>query len=126
MSANPFKIAVIGGGNAGLELLDRLFKAEFVEILGVADTNPQAPGILLAKEHSIPVTTNMNDLLEDSSQIDILIDVTGIKEVRDALRQHMQESGNQHTVIMHERISALLISLFNGMMVPTKASDEFY
>lgn len=126
MSANQFKIAVIGGGNAGLELLDRLFKAEFVEILGVADTNPQAPGIILAKEHNIPVTTNMNDLLEDSSNIDILIDVTGIKEVRDALRQHMQESANQHTVIMHERISALLISLFNGMMVPTKASDEFY
>ncbi|CUB03328.1 hypothetical protein [Marinomonas fungiae] len=126
MSSNPFKIVVIGGGNAGLELLDRLFKAEFVEILGVADTNPQAPGILLAKEHNIPVTTNMNDLLEDSSQIDILIDVTGIKEVRDSLRHHMQESGNHHTVIMHERISALLISLFNGMMVPTKASDEFY
>ncbi|WP_417552269.1 hypothetical protein [Marinomonas fungiae] len=126
MSSNPFKIVVIGGGNAGLELLDRLFKADFVEILGVADTNPQAPGILLAKEHNIPVTTNMNDLLEDSSQIDILIDVTGIKEVRDSLRHHMQESGNHHTVIMHERISALLISLFNGMMVPTKASDEFY
>lgn len=126
MSSKPFKVAVIGGGNAGLELLDRLFKAEFVEILGVADTNSQAPGIILAKEHNIPATTNMNDLLENSTQIDILIDVTGIKEVRDALRQHMQESGNQHTVIMHERISALLISLFNGMMVSTKASDEFY
>ncbi|SBS27244.1 Acetaldehyde dehydrogenase [Marinomonas aquimarina] len=126
MNSNQFKIAVIGGGNAGLELLDRLFKAEFVDIIGVADPNPQAPGILLAKEHDILVTMDMYDLLVDSSQIDILIDVTGIKEVRDALRTHMQESGNQHTVIMHERISALLISLFNGMMVSTKASDEFY
>ncbi|MBJ7549514.1 hypothetical protein [Marinomonas ostreistagni] len=126
MSQNQFKVAVVGAGNAGLELLDRLFKAEFVDIVGVADTNPQAPGILLAKEHNILVTTNMYDLLEDSSQIDILIDVTGIKSVRDELRHHMQECGNCHTVIMHERISALLISLFNGMMVETKASDEFY
>lgn len=126
MSLDKFKIAVIGGGNAGLELLDRLFNAEFVEILGVADTNPAAPGIILAKEHDIPVTTDMYDLLVDSSQIDILIDVTGIKTVRDALRSHMQETGNYHTVIMHERISALLLSLFNGSMISTKASDEFY
>ncbi|MGB2064851.1 MAG: hypothetical protein ACPHUL_06830 [Marinomonas gallaica] len=126
MEAGQFKIAVIGAGNAGLELLDRLFTAEFVEILGVADTNMQAPGMLLAKEHNIPVTTDMYDLLIDSAQIDILIDVTGIKSVRDALRTHMQESGNHHTVIMHERISALLISLFNGHPVETKASDDFY
>ncbi len=126
MSANQFKVAVIGAGYAGLELLDRLFKAEFIDIIGVADKNAQAPGMLLAKEHSIPVTTDMFDLLQDSSQIDIIIDVTGIKSVRDALRYHMQETHNDHTVIMHERISALLISLFNGMMVETKASDEFY
>lgn len=126
MKTDKFKIAVIGAGNAGLELLDRLFRAEFVDVLGVADTNPQATGILLAKEHNVPVTTNMYDLLEDSSQIDILIDVTGVKSVRDALRTHMQESGNYHTVIMHERISALLLSLFNGHLVTTKASDEFY
>ncbi len=126
MNTDQFKIAVIGAGDAGLELLNRLFTAEFIDILGVADTNAQAPGMLLAKEHNVPVTTDMYDLLKDSSQIDILIDVTGVKAVRDALRTHMQESGNYHTIIMHERISALLLSLFNGEMVATKASDEFY
>lgn len=126
MNSGQFKIAVIGAGHAGLELLERLFTAEFVEIIGVADTNAEAPGMLLAKEHNIPVTTDMYDLLQDGSQIDILIDVTGIKSVRDALRNHMQESGNAHTVIMHERISALLLSLFKGEAVTTKASDEFY
>lgn len=126
MNTDQFKIAVIGAGDAGLELLNRLFTAEFIDILGVADTNAQAPGMLLAKEHNVPVTTDMYDLLKDSSQIDILIDVTGVKAVRDALRTHMQESGNYHTIIMHERISALLLSLFNGEMVATKASDDFY
>lgn len=126
MQTDRFNIAVIGAGHAGMELLERLFSAEFVNIVGVADTNRHAPGMLLAREHRVLVTTDMKDLLEDSSQIDIIIDVTGVKAVRDSLRQHMQESGNYHTIIMHERISALLLSLFNGEMVETRASDDFY
>lgn len=126
MSTEHFKIAVIGAGHAGIELLQKLLEAEFVDIVGVADTNQDAPGMLLAREHSVPTTTDMNDLLANSADIDIIIDVTGVKAVRDALRSHMQESGNYHTVIMHERISALLLSLFNGAMVQTKASDDFY
>ena len=126
MNTEHFKIAVIGAGHAGIELLQKLFDAEFVDIIGVADTKKDAPGMVLAREHQIPTTTDMNTLLVNSSEIDILIDVTGVKAVRDALRQHMQESGNYHTVIMHERISALLLSLFSGEMVETKASDDFY
>ncbi|MBB1488450.1 Gfo/Idh/MocA family oxidoreductase [Oceanospirillum sediminis] len=126
MQTDHFNIAVIGAGHAGLELLERLFEAEFVNIIGVADTNRHAPGILLAREHQVHVTSDMFDLLQKSDEIDIIIDVTGVKSVRDALRQHMQQSGNYHTIIMHERISALLLSLFNGEMVATKASDDFY
>jgi len=126
MSTEHFKIAVIGAGHAGIELLQKLFEAEFVDIIGVADTNQDAPGMLLARENRVPTTTDMNDLLVNSQEIDIIIDVTGVKAVRDGLRSHMQESGNYHTVIMHERISALLLSLFSGEMVQTKASDDFY
>lgn len=126
MNTEHFKIAVIGAGHAGIELLEKLLKANFVDIVGVADTSENAPGMELAREHQVPTTTNMDTLLENSSEIDIIIDVTGVKAVRDALRNHMQESGNYHTVIMHERISALLLSLFNGVKVDTKASDEFY
>lgn len=126
MNTEKFTIAVIGGGHAGLELLNKLFTADFIDIVGVVDKNAEAPGMLLAKEHRVPTTTDMQDLLENSAQIDIIIDVTGVKAVRDALRTHMQESGNYHTIIMHERISALLLSLFNGEMVTTKASDDFY
>lgn len=100
--------------------------AKFVEIVGIADTNPQAPGILLAKENGLTITTDMYDLLKGNEEIDIVIDVTGIKSVRDALRHHMEVCNNEHTVIMHERISALLISLFNGALVETKASNDLY
>ncbi|MDP5291264.1 hypothetical protein Q9290_03015 [Oceanimonas sp. CHS3-5] len=126
MNMDRFTVAVIGGGHAGLALLNKLVEADFVNILGVADMNPEAPGMLLAKEHGVATTTDMQDLLKDSQQLDILIDVTGVKAVRDSLRQHMQDTGNYHTIIMHERISALVLSLFNGEMVATKASDNFY
>ena len=126
MNTEHFRVAVIGAGHAGIELLQRLFQADFVDIVGVADMKENAPGMELARKHQVPTTTDMNTLLVDSQSIDIIIDVTGVKAVRDALRQHMQDSGNYHTVIMHERISALLLSLFNGEMVATKASDDFY
>ncbi|WP_028303273.1 hypothetical protein [Oceanospirillum maris] len=126
MNTEHFKIAVIGAGHAGIELLQKLFEADFIDIVGVADTNDNAPGMLLARENKVLTTTDMNSLLVESTNIDIIIDVTGVKAVRDALRTHMQESGNYHTVIMHERISALLLSLFSGEMIATKASDDFY
>lgn len=123
---NHFSIGIIGAGQAAIEMLQQLLQAEYVTITGIADMNDNAPGMALAREHNIPTTTDMADILEAGEQLDILIDVTGVKKVRDLLRQHMQTSGNQHTVIMHERISALMISLANGKLVDMKASDQDY
>lgn len=121
-----FTVGIIGAGQAAMEMLSQLASADFVNIIGIADINENAPGIELAREHNIPTTTVMADILEAGEQLDILIDVTGVKAVRDSLRQHMQESGNNHTVIMHERISALLVSLAKGKLVDMKTSDNDY
>ncbi len=123
---NKFTVGIIGAGRAAMEMLQQLASADFVNIVGIADMNENAPGIALAHEHNIPTTTDMAEILAKGEQLDILIDVTGVKKVRDSLRQHMQDSGNHHTVIMHERISALLISLAKGKLVEMKASDDDY
>ncbi|MEH6625392.1 MAG: hypothetical protein V7739_03030 [Motiliproteus sp.] len=123
---NKFTVGIIGAGQAAMEMLQQLASADFVDIVGIADMNKDAPGIALAHRHNIPTTTDMKEILEKGEQLDILIDVTGVKRVRDSLRQHMQDSGNHHTVIMHERISALLISLAKGKLVDMKASDDDY
>ena len=94
MNTEHFKIAVIGAGHAGIELLQQLFDAEFVDIVGVADTKKDAPGMVLAREHQIPTTEDMNRVLVSRRKIDIMIDLTGVTAVRDHLRQHMRGSGN--------------------------------
>ncbi|MBY4677623.1 hypothetical protein [Marinobacterium arenosum] len=121
-----FSIGIIGGGHAAIELLHQLMSAEFVEIVGIADLKTDAPGIELARAHNIRTTSRMADLLELGEQVDILIDVTGVPAVREQLRQHMQQSDNRHTVIMHERISALMVSLAKGQLISTHDSDYRY
>ena len=58
--------------------------------------------------------------------IDIFIDVTGVHKVRDALRHYMQQTDNHHTVIMHELIAVLLLSLSKGKLVHFKHDDLDY
>ena len=53
-------------------------------------------------------------------------DVTGVAQVREQLRRHMQESGNRHTIIMHELIAVLLMSLSQGKLVSMKHNPVHY
>ncbi len=126
MNSGKFSIAIIGAGNAGIEMMQKMIEADFVDLVAVVDKNDEAPGIKLAKEKGIATTNDFMSLFKDDNELDIIIDVTGIKAVRDQLRKYMQESNNNHTVIMHERISALLVSLFNGKLVEMKSSDGIY
>jgi len=72
------------------------------------------------------VTSDFMDLARLGENVDILIDVTGVPVVRESLRQYMQESGNDHTLIMHERIAILLMSLFAGRLVKGKHDELEY
>jgi predicted homoserine dehydrogenase-like protein len=126
MNSGKFSIAIIGAGNAGIEMMQKMIEVDFVDLVAVVDKNEEAPGIKLAQEKSIPTTNDFMSLFKDDNELDIIIDVTGIKAVRDELRSFMQESNNKHTVIMHERISALLVSLFKGKLVDMKSSDGIY
>jgi len=119
-----FRILVIGAGNAGVELLRQLATADFVELVCVCDKNPNAPGMLLAKEYGAPTSTDYLVVLRDNRDIDIIIDVTGVDEVEDSLHTFMKYSDNKHTVIMHERIARLMVSLSKGMLVEIKQTKK--
>jgi predicted homoserine dehydrogenase-like protein len=120
------RIVLIGAGETGTPLLRQLLGVDFVEVVGVADLNDDQPGITLAKVQGVPTTNDFMTLLSLGEAIDIVIDVTGVAQVRDQLRSHMQTSGNHHTIIMHELIAVLLMSLSQGKLVSMKHNAVDY
>jgi predicted homoserine dehydrogenase-like protein len=118
-----FRIGVIGAGETGTPLLLQLLGAPFVEIVAVADLNTETPGMRIAKERGVTVTHNGLDIAEMGARVDIIIDMTGSPKVREDLRRYMQFSGNTHTVIVHERVALLMLSLCTGKMA-TSLHDE--
>ncbi|MBP2227601.1 oxidoreductase [Azospirillum agricola] len=126
MSTDLFRVAVIGAGETGTPLLHKLLDAPFVELLGVADLDREAPGVTLARERGVPTTTDFMELARLGERLDVLIDVTGVPAVREALRREMQESGNHHTLIVHEVVVQLLLSLLSGKLVRLKHGAQDY
>ena len=120
------RIILIGAGETGTPLLRQLLAAPFVKVLGVADLNDQMPGIKLAREHHVPTSNDFMTLVRLGDAVDIVIDVTGVAKVREQLREYMQASGNRHTIIMHELIAVLLMSLSQGKLVSMKHKSVDY
>ena len=120
------RIVLIGAGETGTPLLRQLLGVNFVEVIGVADLNDDLPGIKLAKEQGVPTTHDFMTLVSLGAAVDIVIDVTGVAKVREQLRKYLQESGNHHTIIMHELIAVLLMSLSQGKLVSMKHNPVDY
>ena len=78
------RVAIIGAGRGGTSLIHILHNDPLVTIVGVADLDPHAPGMLLARQLKIPITTDYGRLLR-RSKVDTIIDVTGNEEVAQAL-----------------------------------------
>lgn len=121
-----FRIAVIGAGETGTPLLKQLLTSPFVTVVGVADLNLSMPGIQLAREFGVPVTDDFMELAELGERVDVIIDVTGVPKVRETLRKHMVDTHNSHTLIMHERIALLMMSLSAGRLVGSKHTHQEY
>ncbi|GGY24164.1 oxidoreductase [Paludibacterium paludis] len=119
-----FRVGMIGAGETGTPLLRKLIEAPYVDVVGVAELDLDRGGVALAREHGIPVTNNFIELAEQGPRVDIIIDVTGSRKVREDLRRFMQFSGNSHTVIVHERVALLMMSLCAGEFVDTRHEES--
>lgn len=96
----PLKIGLVGGGKGGHEILWHLTKDQRyrnrIEIIGVADTNGQAPGMTLARELGIPTFTEYPALLGHDP--DLVLELTGDPEVREDL---LREKGPHTQIVDH-------------------------
>ncbi len=74
------RIILIGAGRGGRALVELFHGDPRVEIVGVADKDEGAPGIVLAREFGIPVASNYRKFLK-ADIADVIIDVTGDPDV---------------------------------------------
>lgn len=73
-------VAIIGAGRGGTALMEIFANDPLVQIVGVAEIDPQAPGLTLAKRLRIPVTRDYQQLLA-MERVDLIIDVSGNAEI---------------------------------------------
>ena len=126
MRNGKIRVAIVGGGETGTPLLRQLLHASFVEVTGIADLDTSAPGMRMAMQNGIPTTTDFMDLVHKGTPPDIVIDVTGVRQVRASLREHMSKTGNHRISIMTEVEACLLMSLSRGSLVAFKHGEQGY
>lgn len=78
-------VAIIGAGRGGTALMEIFATDPLVQIVGVAECDPEAPGLGLAKQLNIPITRDYRQLLA-MERVDLIIDVSGDGDVRQFLR----------------------------------------
>ena len=87
------KVAILGAGRDGLALLDLLHHIPSIEIVGITDRNPAAPGLQRARELQIPVIINVPDLIGNHG-VNLIWDATGDPEMEASLHAHKLPGAN--------------------------------
>lgn len=74
------RVLLIGGGQGGLSILKELSLLDNVQVLGLADLNPQAPGAAEAKRRGIPVWRDFHPMLR-LKDYDVVVEATGVPDI---------------------------------------------
>jgi len=105
-SSDHTKVAILGAGRGGHALLELLHHIPSIEIVGIADRNPAAPGLERARELQIPVSANVQGLIGNHG-VSLILDVTGDPEMETYLHAHKLPTVN----ILSGSASRLLLKL---------------
>lgn len=74
------KVALIGSGNIGTDLMFKLLRSEILEPTAMMGIDPQSEGLKLAKEHGLLTFDNSIQALEENPDLaDIVFDATSAK-----------------------------------------------
>jgi len=111
--ADKVRIAIVGGGRTGTPLITQFLEIPYVELVGVADTDPESPGAKLAKDNGVFFSTDALLFAAKGDEIDLLIEVSGDPSVKRRLKDAFINEGNRHTIIMHDLVARLMISMIS-------------
>ncbi|MBX3324595.1 MAG: ATP-binding protein [Nitrospira sp.] len=99
----PMRVAIIGAGRGGTALLDVLHQIGTIEVVGIVDKNPTAPGLRRAQELNVAVYDQVPDLIKNQ-QPNLVMDVTGDPTMESVLEDQVPSG----TDIVNGQTSRLL------------------
>ena len=97
------QLGIVGAGPGGADLLRTFLAIPSVKVIGIADPNPQSPGLVLAREHRIFTTANFRDILGKPGK-KIIFDATGVPKVA----AELAKEANDTTVIICPEVARLI------------------
>jgi diguanylate cyclase (GGDEF)-like protein len=115
MRGRRLKVCIVGCGKGGAALLDILKDDLSVKVVGVAEINPLAKGLRVAKAMKIPVYSDYREII--GRGIDIIINVTGL----DAVAAELKAAKPHHVEVIDGLSARLLWQLIEER---TKRSQE--
>ena len=113
------KVALLGLGNVGQEFAEHFLEIiqegkKDVEIVAVAHHDKESAVALGFQQSGVKFFENASDVVKLGEEVDIIFDLTGDNDTRQALRKGMVESNNRHTVIAPEMMARLLWMFFDA------------
>ena len=106
---NEGAIALIGAGNGGLALLKVLLEIPGVKIKYVCDINPDAVGVLFARNHHIQCFTNYQEIITNKD-INLIFEATGDPQVF----KNLSENKSPNTSLIGADGSKIIYNLLDS------------
>ncbi len=79
---DPHRALILGGGQSGSAIFDMLQNEALVDVVGIADRNPDAPAMILAREHGVPTYRDIEEAVRDCAPC-VAFNLTGNEMVED-------------------------------------------
>ena len=110
------QLGIIGAGPGGADLLKTFLANQSVRIIGIADPNPQSPGIKLAKQHGIFTARDFRELANKPGR-KMLFDATGVPAVALAL----QELASETNIVVPPDVARLIWEMVDAKEAVNRA-----
>ena len=91
LKEDPHRAVILGAGRGGSAILDMFLDEDLVEVVAIADTDPNAPGLALAREHGVNVYHNVEQALRESAPC-VAFNMTG-NEMLESVASEVLGSG---------------------------------
>jgi len=89
---DPHRAVILGAGRGGSAILEMLLDEKMVEVVAIADSNPDAPGLALAREQGLNVYDSVERALRESAPC-VAFNMTGNEMVESVASEILGAGG---------------------------------